>query len=250
MPSKAKAAKPQDDSAPAPIRQGINRVGTWTGLTSKAQTKKVHESVGESSTAGASSTSEKPKRQPLNRLGSMGQWSFSGKNTEVAPDDGEEDDDRRIRFTIGGAGRRLTKEDFLEEIRNLDPKTRYKVIQESDAPAAMKYLAKKDASTDSAGSSRVFEAKSAQIASSKGTAQVIGAVMARQRGATIDEEDDSQSDHDYFGYEEKRQEKEKAVANSDAPTTTRGVSNVDAPSRREPETAYGEETQRAGSKRH
>jgi hypothetical protein len=173
----------------------------------------------------------------LNRLGSLGQWGFGGKNTEVAlADDEEEDDDRRIRFTIGGAGRRLTKDDFLKEIQSLDPKTRYEVIQESDAPAAMKTMAKKDASTDSAGSSRIFEAKSAQVAPGKGAAQAVGAEMARRRGATIDEEDDG-SDHDYFGHDEKRRERTKGAAKTDAPITTRQVSNVDAPSTAEPETA-------------
>lgn len=232
LPSKSKAAKSKDDSEAGPVRQGVSRVGTWTGLSSRAQ-----ESHSESSKAGASSASEKPTRQPMTRLGSLGQWGFGGKHTEVAPADDEEDDDRRIRFTIGGAGRRLTKEDFLKEIQSLDPKTRYDIIEESDAPAAMKTMAKKDASPDSAGSNRIFDAKSAQLASGKGTAQVIGAEMAKRRGATIDEEDDSHGD--YFGHRESRRTPKRTTTTTkvQAPATAMLSSKVDAPSTAEPETA-------------
>jgi hypothetical protein len=35
----------------------------------------------------------------------------------------ENDDDKQIRFTIGGAGQRLMKEDFLKHIWSHDPKS-------------------------------------------------------------------------------------------------------------------------------
>jgi hypothetical protein len=94
---------------------------------------------------------------------------FKGKGTEAADKayGEEEDDDRRIRFTIGGAGRRLTKEDFLKEIQSLDPKARCEIVAESDAPEAMKAMAQKDASEESPGSSRLFQSKNAQAASGR-----------------------------------------------------------------------------------
>jgi len=189
LPAKPKTPKSKEDSDPSAIRGGVKRVGTWTGLTSKPE-----DSNAESSKAGESSTPDKPARQPLNRLTSLQQWGFGGKNTEATPgDEDEEDDDRRIRFTIGGAGRRLTKEDFLREIQSLDPKARCEIINESDAPVDMKTLARLDADKPISGTTRLFEAKSPQIASGKGTAQVVGAEMARQRGAKVDNAEGSSS---------------------------------------------------------
>ncbi|KAI1384749.1 alkali metal cation/H+ antiporter Nha1 C terminus-domain-containing protein [Hypoxylon trugodes] len=51
-------------------------------------------------------------------------------------------DDRGIRFTIGGVGRRMTKDDFLREVQKLDVKTRREVIDQSNATAAVKSMAK------------------------------------------------------------------------------------------------------------
>ncbi|KAI0200657.1 alkali metal cation/H+ antiporter Nha1 C terminus-domain-containing protein [Astrocystis sublimbata] len=54
-----------------------------------------------------------------------------GGNTE-APNQGE-DEDRGIRFTIGAAGRRMTKDDFLKEIQKLERSNR-EVPNEVDGP--------------------------------------------------------------------------------------------------------------------
>ncbi|KAH6849910.1 alkali metal cation/H+ antiporter Nha1 C terminus-domain-containing protein [Chaetomium sp. MPI-CAGE-AT-0009] len=56
----------------------------------------------------------------------------------------EDDDDRHIRFTIGGVGRRMTKEDFIQEIQGLDKTTRREVVDKSDASRGLKALAKLD----------------------------------------------------------------------------------------------------------
>jgi hypothetical protein len=171
----------QGESEPGPVRQGLSRMGTGLGLTSK-------QPAGESSKSGASSNPRQARKTG---------WGFGGKslNSEAEGqqiEDDEEDDDRRIRFTIGGAGRRLTKEDFLKEIQSLDPKARSEVIDESDAPIAMKVAAKKDADKHSPGSSRLFGengtgAKTVQLASGKDTAHAVGAEMARRKGARVEE---------------------------------------------------------------
>lgn len=147
-------------------------MGTWTGLGGKVDnSSKTDVTKGE------------PSRQGITR---MGTWNF-GKNAPNAEDKAtEEDDDRRIRFTIGGAGRRLTKEDFLKEIQGLDPKARCEIVEESDAPRVMKDLAKRDANDKIQGSSRLFEAQDAQLAAGAQTARVIGKQMAKSQGAKID----------------------------------------------------------------
>ena len=180
----------------------------------------------------------------------MGTWGFGGKNTEGAakkPGDGddEEDDDRRIRFTIGGAGRRLTKDDFIKEIQSLDPKLRAEIVEQSDAPAAMKDMAKKDASNDSPGSSRLFGAKEPQVASGKGTAKAVGAEMAKRKGARVeDDETEGQGSEDSDEREErvrrKRQHGIVDLAKEQQPGpkqhTTNELYKVDSPSNDVPET--------------
>jgi hypothetical protein len=66
------------------------------------------------------------------------------KNDEDMPEENEEED-RKIRFTIGGEGRRMTKDDFLKEIQKMDPRTRREVLAQSDAPQAVKAFAKEQA---------------------------------------------------------------------------------------------------------
>lgn len=187
--------KNQGDSEPSAVRQGITRMGTGLGLTSK------HDAARDSSKADPSSSRPKPSTRL--RSATFGAWGFGAKKDESEEKNSageEEDDDRRIRFTIGGAGRRLTKEDFLKEIQSLDPKARCEVIEESDAPAAMKAMAKKDADRNSPGSSRLLGAnatgaKTVQAASGKGAAHAVGAKMARERGVTIEGDSDEDSPH-------------------------------------------------------
>ncbi|KAK3322201.1 alkali metal cation/H+ antiporter Nha1 C terminus-domain-containing protein [Apodospora peruviana] len=56
----------------------------------------------------------------------------------------EEEDDRHIRFTIGGVGQRMTKEDFIREMQKLDKSTRRDIIEQSNASNVVKTLAKQD----------------------------------------------------------------------------------------------------------
>jgi len=187
---------------PGPVRKELTRMTTWTGLKKPDEPSKA-----------AASSSEAPEssgvRQGLSR---MGTWGFGGKNTnkeDAIPGQEDAEDDRHIRFTIGGAGRRLTKEDFLKEIQSLDPKARCEVISESDAPAAMKDLAQKDASDDSPGSSRLFGAKNPQRASGKGVAKTVGAAMARARGADLRGEDDEGYGRDHESGSESESDRER-----------------------------------------
>ncbi|PKS13330.1 hypothetical protein jhhlp_000101 [Lomentospora prolificans] len=64
-----------------------------------------------------------------------------GKSKAEGAGDEEEDDDRHIRFTIGGEGRRLTKEAFIEAMQKLDSRTRKEVVDQSTASLTVKRLA-------------------------------------------------------------------------------------------------------------
>lgn len=87
----------------------------------------------------------------------MGNWAGAfGRSTGVessAPkarkkseaEEAEEEDDRHIRFTIGGVGQRMTKEGFIQEMRKFDKSTRSEIVEHSDAPHVVKTLAKQDA---------------------------------------------------------------------------------------------------------
>ncbi|KAF3769672.1 hypothetical protein M406DRAFT_270639 [Cryphonectria parasitica EP155] len=56
----------------------------------------------------------------------------------------QQNDDRHIRFTIGGVGQRMTKEDFIREMQKLDSRTRREIVDQSNAPERVKTLAKED----------------------------------------------------------------------------------------------------------
>ncbi|KAF4633439.1 hypothetical protein G7Y89_g4680 [Cudoniella acicularis] len=175
------AAKPKETGESSSVR---NLMGNWASLGGKKPDAK--EEPGSSNTA-TLTPNQSAVRQGLSRMGS----ALAGKNPEVD----EEEDDRHIRFTIGGAGRRLTKEDFLREIQSLDPKARSEIVQQSDAPAAVKDLARRDASKDHSGSSRLLEARGGDSSSSLGAAKNAGAEMERRRGAAVEEDDQfSESD--------------------------------------------------------
>ncbi len=88
------------------------------------------------------------------RLASVSAWAGAFRPTTNDPSapkpkqrDGEaddDDDDRRIRFTIGGVGRRMTKDDFLEEMQKYDKRTRREIVEHSNASEAVKSLARGD----------------------------------------------------------------------------------------------------------
>jgi len=57
----------------------------------------------------------------------------------------EKADDDRLRFTISSGGRRMSKAEFIDQIRSMDPKSRAKAVEESNAPDAVKREARIDA---------------------------------------------------------------------------------------------------------
>jgi NhaP-type Na+/H+ or K+/H+ antiporter len=60
------------------------------------------------------------------------------------PDNAEEDDDAQLRFTITTGGRRMSKAEFIDKIRMMDPRSRVEAVENSDAPEKVKREARKD----------------------------------------------------------------------------------------------------------
>ena len=103
----------------APVRERLHRMGTWAHVGGKAS------HAGESQTGPTGETKGSGKR-----------W---GKPSII------DDDDDRIRFTVNAGGRRMSKEDFIKQIRALDPKARCEVIEESDVHDDLKHEVRQEA---------------------------------------------------------------------------------------------------------
>ncbi|CAK7272707.1 Na+/H+ antiporter [Sporothrix epigloea] len=56
----------------------------------------------------------------------------------------QEEDDRHIRFTIGGVGQRMTKEGFIKQMQQFDQNTRSEAVDRSTASHTVKSLAKQN----------------------------------------------------------------------------------------------------------
>ncbi|KAL1887701.1 Na+/H+ antiporter [Sporothrix stenoceras] len=95
---------------------------------------------------------------PISRVSSkpaMPSWINFGRTTAGEPsaqrqrkksvaEVQQEEDDRHIRFTIGGVGQRMTKEGFIKQMQQLDQSTRREVVDKSSASHTVKTLAKQD----------------------------------------------------------------------------------------------------------
>ena len=103
-------------------------MGTWAGLHGKSEAVAEGQSEGKSGGQMKKVSSRKQK-----------------------PPTADPDDDR-IRFTVSGAGgRRLSKQDFIEQIQSMDPKARVKAVEDSDAPEDLKREVRADAVAESNG---------------------------------------------------------------------------------------------------
>lgn len=87
-----------------------------------------------------------------------GESAAQRQRKRSAVEEQEEEDDRHIRFTIGGIGKRMTKEDFINQMQQLDKPTRREVVDQSDAPQGLKALAKLDASPQQQGGESALQA--------------------------------------------------------------------------------------------
>ncbi|KAF5017590.1 hypothetical protein F66182_10466 [Fusarium sp. NRRL 66182] len=111
------------------------------------KTYQLPTTKGESSEAGDSAepTGKPPAKAGWTNFG--GRFGGGAANEQVkkkAVPDNQAADDKAIRFTIGGVGQRMTKEDFIREVQKLDSRTRKEVVEQSSASQAVKKVAKQD----------------------------------------------------------------------------------------------------------
>lgn len=59
--------------------------------------------------------------------------------------DEDDDDDDRIRFVVEAGGERMSKAEFIRKIREMDPKSRARLVEQSNVPEAVKQEAREDA---------------------------------------------------------------------------------------------------------
>ncbi|PYH73259.1 Na+/H+ antiporter Nha1 [Aspergillus vadensis CBS 113365] len=105
--------KPETD---APVRRGLTRMGTWFGM----------EEEGETSQAA--------------RKAAQDDWlADDGLRFTLA------DDNDVGKRGVEHKGRRMTKHEFAQQIRNLGPKARRDVVEETDAPERVKKAARQEA---------------------------------------------------------------------------------------------------------
>lgn len=98
---------------------------------------------------GQAGTESSDKPQFKSGWAGFGQRGEQARRKSVAIEQ-EEDDDKQIRFTIGGVGRRMTKADFIREVQKLDSGTRADVVDHSNASSALKSIARQDPPTTTA----------------------------------------------------------------------------------------------------
>lgn len=78
--------------------------------------------------------------EPVSRLARRWTGATDARRKSEAPVE-EDPDDKNIRFTIGGKGRRMTKADFIKEIQKLNDDDRSTVLEASNASDATKAVA-------------------------------------------------------------------------------------------------------------
>lgn len=114
----------------------------------------------------------------------LNKWTgIDALKTLKTPSMDDPEDDAVVRFTMGG--KRLTKADFLQEMKNMTPKERAKIVERSNAPDAIKEAARKDADPNVPGEGRLLAARNLEIGAGPGEAKTVGAAMAAQLGGDV-----------------------------------------------------------------
>ncbi|KAE8154709.1 alkali metal cation/H+ antiporter Nha1 C terminus-domain-containing protein [Aspergillus avenaceus] len=102
----------------APVRRGLTRMGTWLGM----------DGEGESA---------------------QGAQNKKTAETDWLADDGLRftvaDDDNIDKKGVSHKGRRMNKHEFVQQLRNLGPKARRELVEETDAPQHVKEVARVEA---------------------------------------------------------------------------------------------------------
>ena len=125
--------------------------------------------------------SKKPEKEKTDATGTSGDKKKNAAGSGAVEDDAA--DDQKIRFTIGGAGRRMTKDDFLKEVQKMDARQRREVLEKSDASPAVRALAQEQAKINAAQSGNAGPAPRRDNSSSKSPARQPEAAATKEEGS-------------------------------------------------------------------
>ncbi|KAK2589618.1 Na+/H+ antiporter [Conoideocrella luteorostrata] len=116
----------------------------YLGLGARRHAEKNTAAAAEEGQAGPQTSAKQPFKTSWAGFGQRGEQSRRKSVAQQQTQVDDDDDDKKIRFTIGGVGRRMTKEDFIREVQMLDSGTRNEVVDTSTASSALKSIAKED----------------------------------------------------------------------------------------------------------
>ncbi|KAJ4174892.1 Na+/H+ antiporter [Fusarium falciforme] len=107
------------------------------------KTYELPSGKGEQAEAGASGSSEEkaPAKPGWATFGGRFGVASGEQSRKKSVAETQAADDKHIRFTIGGVGQRMTKEDFIREMQKLDSRTRKEVVDQSTASQTVKRIA-------------------------------------------------------------------------------------------------------------
>ncbi|KAK3374997.1 alkali metal cation/H+ antiporter Nha1 C terminus-domain-containing protein [Podospora didyma] len=222
----------KQEGGPDFVSQGLKYMGMG-GRANKTGEKLP--ATGGPSSEGDSAAASAPSTRPT--LPSWASGAFTRKDAgesstpknrkKSVVEEQEEEDDRHIRFTIGGVGQRLTKEDFIKKMQKLDVGTRREIIDQSNASHTVKVLAKQDPKPKQQGeSSRAQDSKEKLSASPNVSQQDDNAAGTSEQGSGSRSRSRSRSPSRSLS---------RSISRSPSPDANQKL--PDAPSRDAPETA-------------
>ncbi|EED22849.1 sodium/hydrogen antiporter, putative [Talaromyces stipitatus ATCC 10500] len=229
-PSTTKPAKPPRQSAHAYQFGDTIIVEDEDGEVIK---KYTIPSAGKSADVPAAQATESQVRRGLTR---MGTWvgKREGESSKASQKTGRRDDldlDDGLRFTVahdpaleskgvGVKGRRMSKQDFIKEISKLDPKARRNLVEKSDAPPAVKQVARHEAAVQD-----TVEEKAKEDSQTYPTT-MLGDPVSEEESGESDSESESVRDiptHDVAGalaqFSGNAQERRRRLAGEDEPVS-------------------------------
>jgi NhaP-type Na+/H+ or K+/H+ antiporter len=97
---------------------------------------------------------------------------------------GSDEDDDNLRFTLGAGGRRMSKTEFIQQMSQLNPKDRAKMLQQSNVPDSVKREAHQDAKDHHRRTQAASEANIPPIIGEEGEAELhkIESPLAEKEG--------------------------------------------------------------------
>ena len=120
---------------------GLKYIGLG-GLAGKHPSTSPTASAEQGEGSGSAAPTDRPQPRAWTSFIGGGKGAAQPKGNQ----EGAVDDDKKIRFTIGGEGQRMTKEDFIREVQKLDSSTKKQVVEQSNAPQRVKAVAKQEPS--------------------------------------------------------------------------------------------------------